>query len=104
MTERHRMERVGDLIPAAARRLGLEDELRLARAVATWAAIVEERAPAASGSSRVVTYDARTLTVEAADALTAQELRIRTVELVGAFRSAPGGGPVDELRIAIRRV
>ena len=40
MSDRRGMERVGDLIPQTARRLGLEEELRLARAVATWAAIV----------------------------------------------------------------
>ena len=42
------MERIGDLIPEAARRLGLEEELRLARAIATWEAIVGERVPEAA--------------------------------------------------------
>ena len=33
------MSRLGDLIPDAARALGLEDELRLARAIATFEAL-----------------------------------------------------------------
>ena len=41
-TRRRPMERIGDLLPETARRLGLEDELRLVRAAGTWAAIVAE--------------------------------------------------------------
>ncbi len=51
------MERIGDLIPDAARRLGLEDELRLARAVATWDALVAERVPPAAGACRLLQAD-----------------------------------------------
>ena len=39
------MVRLGDLMPDAARALGLEDELRLSRAIATFEAIVAERVP-----------------------------------------------------------
>ena len=46
-SRRRPMERIGELIPEAARRLGLEDELRLARAGATWDALVTERVPPA---------------------------------------------------------
>ena len=49
---RSRPDRIGDLLPEAARRLGLEDELRLARAIATWDAIVAERVPPAAGACR----------------------------------------------------
>ena len=48
------MRRIGDLIPDAARALGLEEELRLARAIATFEAVVAERVPAAAGSCRVI--------------------------------------------------
>ena len=48
------MVRIGDLIPDAARGLGLEDELRLSRAMATFEALVAERVPAAAGACRVV--------------------------------------------------
>ena len=51
---RRPMVRLGDLIPDAARALGLEDELRLSRAIATFEAIVAERVPAAAGSCRVI--------------------------------------------------
>lgn len=107
---RRPMERIGDLIPDAARRLGLEDELRLARAVATWNAIVAERVPAASGACRLVRLgDVRTAAgalleavIETDHPIVAQELRMREPELVAAFRSAPGGVGLSRLRITVR--
>ena len=42
---RRPMRRIGDLHPGCRRALGLEDELRLARAIATFEAIVAERVP-----------------------------------------------------------
>ena len=105
MTSRRRpMQRIGELVPEAARHLGLEEELRLARAMTTWAAIVAERVPAAAGASRLVRLDGFALVVEADHAIVAQELRIRSTELLAAFRSAPGGLPARELRLGVRRV
>ena len=104
MTGRRRpMSRIGDLIPEAARRLGLEDELRSARAMTTFAAIVAERAPAASGACRLVRVDGFALLVEADAPIVAQELRLRSRELLDAFRAAPGGLRATELRIRVRR-
>ncbi len=106
MTEGRRrrpMQRVGDLIPETARRLGLEDELRLARAIATWAAIVDELAPAASGWCRLVRIDGPAIVVDADAPIVAQELRMRTTELLAAFTAAPGGAPARELRVGVRR-
>jgi predicted nucleic acid-binding Zn ribbon protein len=97
------MQRVGDLIPEAARRLGLEEELRLARAIATWSAIVAERVPPAAGSTRLLRVDGFALVVEADAPIVAQELRLRSTELHAAFRAAPGGMAASELRIGIRR-
>ncbi|MHB8458963.1 MAG: DciA family protein [Candidatus Limnocylindrales bacterium] len=104
MSGRRRMERVGDLIPAAARHLGLEEELRLARAIATWEAIVGERVPAAVGTNRLVRLDGSALVVEVTEALAAQEIRLRSAELLSAFRTAPGGLPAADLRVVVRRV
>ncbi|HVA85815.1 MAG TPA: DUF721 domain-containing protein [Candidatus Saccharimonadales bacterium] len=105
MTSRRRpMQRIGELVPEAARHLGLEDELRLARAMTTWAMIVAERVPAAAGATRLVRLDGLALVVEANHALVAQELRLRAPELLAAFASAPGGLPVRELRLGVRRV
>lgn len=101
---RRPMERIGDLLPETARRLGLEDELRLARAVATWSAIVAERVPPAAGRSRVVRVAGTALVVDADAAIVAQELRIRASELLAAFSAAPGGARVTELRVQVRRV
>src|SRR5437773_2250657 len=62
---RRPMARIGDLIPDAAARLGLAQELRLARAVATFDAIVAELAPAAHGACRATRLDGAVLFVEA---------------------------------------
>jgi hypothetical protein len=98
------MQRVGDLLPETARRLGLDEELRLARAISTWSAIVAERVPAAAGATRLVRLDGFALVVEADAPIVGQELRLRSTELLAAFRSAPGGIAASELRIGIRRV
>lgn len=104
MTGRRRpMTRIGELMPAAARALGLEDELRLSRAIATFEAIVAERVPAAAGSCRVVQLEGFALDVEADAPIVAQELRLRSSELLAAFAVAPGGIGVRDLRIRVRR-
>lgn len=103
-SRRRPMQRVGELIPDTARRLGLDDELRLARAIATWTAIVAERVPAAAGATRLLRTDGFALLVEADSPIVGQELRLRSTELLAAFRAAPGGLVAAELRIVIRRV
>ena len=97
------MVRIGDLMPATARALGLEDELRLSRAIATFEAIVAERVPAAAGSCRVIQLEGFALDVEADAPIVAQELRLRSPELMAAFAAAPGGVGVRELRVRVRR-
>ncbi len=97
------MERIGDLIPDAARRLGLDEELRMARAITTWTALVAERVPAASGACRLLRIDGFALLVEADAPIVAQELRLRGHELLGAFAAAPGGVRARELRLRIRQ-
>jgi hypothetical protein len=104
------MQRIGDLIPEAARQLGLEDELRLARAGATWDAIVSERVPAAAGACRLVRLVGVTsagggvveAVVETDHPIVAQELRMREPELVAALAAAPGGVRLTRLRITVR--
>src|SRR5690242_3489306 len=100
---RRPMRRIGELIPEAARALGLEDELRLARAIATFEAIAAERVPAAAGACRVARLEGFTIDVEADAAIVAQELRLRSGELLTAFAAAPGGVGVRVLRVHVRR-
>jgi Dna[CI] antecedent DciA-like protein len=100
---RRPMRRIGDLIPDAARALGLEDELRLARAMSTFEAIVAERVPAAAGACRVVAIAGFTIDVEADAPIVAQELRLRSGELLTAFAAAPGGIGIRDLRVHVRR-
>ena len=99
---RARMRRIGELIPDTAARLGLADELRRARAVATFDRIIAELAPAAHGACRAVRVDGATLVVEADAPIVAQELRLNASALVGAFRSAPAGSPIEALRVTVR--
>ena len=97
------MTRIGDLMPAAAAGLGLQDELRKARFVATFDAIVAELAPAAHGACRAIRVDGETLVVEADAPIVGQELHLHGTQLAEAFTRAPGGMPVRQVRVAIRR-
>ena len=59
------MTRIGDLLPDAARGLGLEDELRLSRTMATFDQLVAERVPTVAGACHVERIDGDTIVVEA---------------------------------------
>lgn len=96
------MTRIGDLLPDAARGLGLEDELRLSRAMATFEALVAERVPPAAGACRVIRVDGFALIVEADAPIVAQELRLRAPELLAAFAATPAGIGARELRVHVR--
>ncbi len=96
------MSRIGDLIPAAAAGLGLVDELRRARLVATFDALVAERAPAAHGACRALRVEGDALVVEADAPIVAQELHLQSRTLVAAFRAAPAGAAITELRVTVR--
>lgn len=100
---RRPMSRIGELIPVAAARLGLQDELRRARLLATFEAIVAELAPAAHGACRAVRLEGETLLVEADAPIVGQELLLHADELATAFRTAPGGAGVRQLRVTVRR-
>ena len=100
---RRPMSRIGDLIPEAATRLGLGEELRRGRAVATFDAIVAELVPAAHGACRALRVEGQALIVEADAPIVAQELRLHVLDLRDAFRTAPAGAPIEELRITVRR-
>jgi hypothetical protein len=97
------MVRLGELIPDAARALGLEDELRLSRAIATFETLVAELVPAAAGACRVVRLEGFTVDVEADAPIVAQELRLRARDLMTAFAASPGGVGARDLRVHVRR-
>ena len=101
---RRPVRRVGDLLPDAARELGLEEQLRWVRAAAAWDAIITERVPGAEGGSRPVRVDQDgSLVVEVAAPIIGQELRIRADELLAAFGAAPGGIEAGRLRVVVAR-
>ena len=95
---------MGDLLPEAARALGLQEELSWVRAAAAWDSVVAEQVPGAAGGSRPVGVDADgTLVVEVAAPIVGQEIRIRADELLEAFASLPGGVPAGRLRVVVAR-
>ena len=96
---RTRPDRIGDLLPDAARGLGLEEELRLARAIATWDALVAERVPPAVGACRLVRLEPDAIVIAAEEPIVAAELRMRATELLDAFAAAPGGRRARFLRL-----
>jgi hypothetical protein len=96
------MVRIGDLLPDAARGLGLEDELRLSRAMATFEGLIGERVPAAAGACRVVRVEGSLVVVEADAPIVAQELRLRGPELLAALAASPAGAGVRDLRVVVR--
>ncbi len=96
---RRRPDRIGDLLPDAARQLGLETELRLARAITTWDALVAERVPPAVGACRLVRLEADAVVVAVDEPIVAAELRMRALELLEAFAAAPGGSRVRHLQL-----
>jgi predicted nucleic acid-binding Zn ribbon protein len=97
------MRRLSDVLPEVALQLGLDEELRLSRAMASWERLVQELVPAAAGASAVLEIRPPTLVVSAADAIVAQELRLRAADLLAAFATAPGGVRLLELRPVIKR-
>lgn len=97
------MSRIGDLMPQAAAHLGLEAELRKARFLSTFDAIVAELAPAAHGACRALRVDGETLVVEADAPIVGQELMLQGEQLAAAFRRAPGGAQVRQVRVTIKR-
>jgi predicted nucleic acid-binding Zn ribbon protein len=101
--KRRPLHRLADLLPGIASQLGLDEELRAARGMSSWQRIVEEQVPVAAGASQLLEIRPPTLIVSADDAATAQELRLRTTELLSAFGSAPGGQHLRELRVVVRR-
>jgi hypothetical protein len=96
------MRRLGDLLPAVAAELGIDGELRLARQMQAWERIVQERVPAASGASALLSLQPPTLVVSATSPIVAQELRLRQADLLDAFAQAPDGQRLIELRVVVR--
>ncbi len=93
---------IGDLLPGIASQLGLDEELRAARAISSWSRIVEELVPAATGASQLLEIRAPALVVSADDAATGQELRLHSHQLLEAFAGAPGGQRLRELHVVVR--
>jgi hypothetical protein len=97
------MERLADLLPETVRQFGLEDQLEQARAAAAWLRIVVERVPAAAGSCRLAGLHQGVATIETDEPIVAQEIRLRSPELLRALRDATAT-PVRQVRITTRHV
>jgi hypothetical protein len=97
------MERLGELLPKTARRLGLDDPLELAAAMTAWQHIIMERVPEADGACRLVSLGQGVAIVETDAPIVAQEVRLRSPELLAALRSEVSI-PIRQLRITLRHV
>jgi Dna[CI] antecedent DciA-like protein len=97
------MVRIGELLPDAARGLGLEEELRLSRAMSTFDRLIAERVPSVVGACRVARVEAGTVVVEADAPIVAQELRLRAPELGAAFAATPAGSGIAAIRVVVGR-
>lgn len=96
------MRRIVDVLPGVASELGLQEQLALSRAMASWERLVAELVPAASGASHLLSIQPPAIVVSASMPIVAQELRLRARELLSCFASAPGGVRAVELRVVIR--
>jgi predicted nucleic acid-binding Zn ribbon protein len=97
------LERLADLLPNAARQFGLEDQLQQALAAAAWSEIVADRIPAAAGACRLVALSQGVAAIETDEPIVAQELRLRSPELLAALRAATRA-PIRQLRVTARHV
>ena len=97
------MRRLSDVLPAVASQLGLEVQLQQGRAIASWERLVAELVPPAAGATRLLEVRPPVLIVSADDASVAQELVLRSHDLLAAFATAPGGVRLLELRPVIQR-
>ncbi len=101
---RRPVHRVGDLLPDAARALGLDEQLRWARAAIAWEAVVADHVPGAAGGSHPRRLDPDgTLVVEVAAPIVGQELRLRADDVLEAVAAAPGGIRATRLRVVVAR-
>jgi predicted nucleic acid-binding Zn ribbon protein len=101
--KRRGMERLSDLLPQAAREFGLEDQLEQAMVAAAWLEIVAQSVPAAAGACHMIGLDHGTVTVAASEPIVAQEIRLRSPELLAALRTRTGT-PLRQLRVVARHV
>jgi predicted nucleic acid-binding Zn ribbon protein len=97
------MERLADLLPRAAREYGLEDQLDQARAALAWDRIVADRVPAAAGACRLTDLRQGVATIEIDLPIVAQEIRLRSPELLAALRAAVRT-PIRQIRLTTRHV
>lgn len=100
---RRPMEKLGELLPKTARRLGLDEPLELAAAMTAWQHIIDQRVPQASGACRLVSLGQGGAIVEADAPIVAQEIRLRSPELLAALR-AEVPIPIRQLRVTLRHV
>lgn len=97
------MSRLSDVLPGVASQFGLQDQLAQARAMASWERLVAELVPPAAGATHLLEIRPPALIVSATDPFVAQELRLRSDELLAAFATAPGGIRLLELRPVVQR-
>jgi hypothetical protein len=90
-TRKGRPEGLANLLPEAARALGLEEELRFARTMGAFSDLLRDVAPHLAADCRLVAIERGRLIVEAQNPAAGQEVHLRGAELARAFGERPGG-------------
>ena len=98
-----RPQKLGALIPEAARALGFEEELERSRRARVFQEILIEIAPHLVPHCRLVGGENGRMVVEVDDRATAQELHLRSAEITGAYSSHPRGARAVGLTVRIGR-
>lgn len=100
---RRPMRRLSELLPEVVAALGITDELATAGRERSWEAVIADLVPAAAGHCEVVSHRPPELVVRAADAATAQELRLHGSAILAAWPPDPAGVRPTELRVTVGR-
>jgi hypothetical protein len=94
-------EQVGQLLPEAARALGLEGELRLARRSTAFNALLATLAPTLKGHCVLVSIERGEMIIDAETSAAAQELHLRGREITKAFADLPEGERTHGLHVRV---
>jgi len=94
-------EQVGQLLPEAARALGLEGELRLARRSTAFNALLVTLAPTLAGHCALVSIERGEMIIDVETSAAAQELHLRGREITAAFSNLPEGERTHGLHVRV---
>jgi hypothetical protein len=99
-----RPQRIGSLIPEAARALGFEAELELSKLATTFTRVLQATAPHLAQKCRLIGSERGRLIVEADDRSAAQELHLRGAEIASAYTQHREGSRAIGISVRLSNV